>query len=352
MASALVIVLVVLVVPFFILGVLGNIGVLLCVVFTPSLRTRANAIIVSLTTSCLAFLVTVVPFTLDSFIHTDWRFAVWYCHATAYLSFAFIGITVFNIAALSLYRYFCVVHPTRMLLRSKANLILLIAISWLVPLTTQTLISSFHIARTEYIPMYARCVFVKVGEHSTLYNILVLGGFLPTLGLTLYSYAGIYVTVRLSARRLRQQAEISSRPNLRVEATENEGLSAGAGSTNSTQHPVVRNTRRTSKAPRGPNRDKHCLTKICVVVFVLFMVCYGPIVTLTAIYAHDDFPAAAYMICTVVYWLGSCLHPLVYAILQPQIRRSFLRLAGCCCKSANFSTNESSVGATTTGQES
>ncbi|XP_022094741.1 allatostatin-A receptor-like [Acanthaster planci] len=350
MASALVTTLVVIAVPFFVLGVLGNVGVVFSVVMTPSLRTRANAIIVSLTTSCLAFLITVVPFTLDSFIHSDWRFALWYCHATAYLAFGFIGITVFNIAALSLYRYFCVVHPTRMFLRSVTNLVMLISLAWFIPLATQIVISVCHIAHTKYVPAYGRCVLIKSGKDSALYNILVLGGFLPTLGLTLYSYAGIYIRVRASARRLRQQAGRNSRPNLQLEEVNTEGLPAGRRQSTNTKQNRMPSSNRNSRANRGHQSN---LTQICVVVFALFMVCYGPIVTLTAVYARDNFPAQAYMICTVVYWLGSCLHPLVYAILQPKIRRFFLRLINCCRTPANQAISESSVGATIpcTGRE-
>ena len=329
MASTLVTVLVAICVPFVILGLIGNIGVILCILLTPSLRTRANAIIVSLTFSCLAFILMVVPFTMDSFLHSSWRFAILYCHATAYLSFGFIGITVCNIAVLSLYRYFCVVHPMKLFLRSTPSLVIMVATSWFIPITLQTSLAVFQIAHTEYVIEYARCVVVKTGNPA-VYNGVVFGGFLPTLGLTLFSYAGIYLHVWKSARRLKMQAIAGamrcSQPDVGVnnDAHHIEELPAQR------RHHQRYNSSGALVSRHGPTREQQYLTKICVVVFVLFMACYGPIIILSAIYAQDNFPADAYKICTVIYWLGSCLHPLVYAILQPQMQRSFLRFVQCC----------------------
>ncbi|XP_033635981.1 G-protein coupled receptor 84-like [Asterias rubens] len=341
MASTLITVLVAVCVPFFIVGIVGNIGVILCIFVTPSLRTRTNAIIISLATSCLAFLLMVVPFTVDSFLHSSWRVALWYCHTTAYLAFGFIGITVCNIAALSVYRYFCVVHPTKLFLRSIPNVVFLIVLSWLIPILTQTSLATFQIAHTEFNPLYARCVVIKKGS-PIVYNGLVFGGFLSTLAITLFSYAGIYRHVRKSTNRLRKQAQIgaqrSSHPDVQTGQmintdAETDGTSSTPNAVRTPDHSRARDKRPTSSgATNRHTKEQNYLTKICVVVFALFMVCYGPIVILSAVYAKDDFPADAYTVCTMIYWLGSCLHPLVYATLQPQMQKSVLRFLRCCRK--------------------
>lgn len=351
MASLLVTILVGIAVPCVFIGIICNAIVFLCILLTPSLRTRTNAIVVSLALSSFLFLFFVVPFIIDSFLTHTWRYALWYCHLTARLSFMLVGVTVNNIALLGLYRYFCVVQRSKACLRSKQCVFILIFVSWVVPFGLQLLITFTGWTKSLFIPSYGRCILAKNSLKSgRAYDALLLSGLLTPFCIALFSYGRIIFTVKSSARKVRSErgfSEHKSSVDPNVDATCPEGQSTVADPTSmyaddKTEYPVTEPSCSTApgaiKVPRNGRKRRGrkkrgaishqeiLLTKICAIMFVLFFVCYGPICLLTIAFASTAFPPDAYTSCTIIYWMGSCMNPIVYATMQSDMRLKLLKM--------------------------
>ncbi|XP_041461356.1 G-protein coupled receptor moody-like [Lytechinus variegatus] len=352
MASLLVTVLASIAIPCVLTGIVCNAVVIFCILCTPCLRTRTNAIIISLAFSSFCFLFFVVPFIIDSFLTNTWRYSMWYCHLTARLSFILVGVTVDNIAVLGLYRYFCVVQRSKPALRGKWCIIILISLCWVVPMLLQFVVTFTGWTKSLFIPSYGRCILAKNSVTSgRAYDVLVLTGIITPLLIALFSYGSIIIAVKSSARKVRAKPKASQRESntdQNEDVTYAEGASTcpdptilytdgksesqvtepSCSKTAATTSQVARNgRRRRGVKKRGViSHQEIVLTKICAVMFVLFSACYGPIFLLTIAFTSTAFPPDAYTTCTVIYWMGSCINPIVYATLQTEMRSALMKI--------------------------
>ncbi|XP_071487205.1 G-protein coupled receptor 84-like [Diadema antillarum] len=365
MASLLVTVIISVAVPCVLAGVICNAAVALCILLTSSLRSRTNVFIVSLAVSGVLLLTTVVPFQMDSYLTNEWRYSEMYCHVTARLSFICVGVTTNNIAMLGLYRYFCVVHRHNVYLRSRKSVALMILCAWTIPVGLEILKSGMGWTKTRFIPSYGRCI-VEQGSSvaKVTYNASVLGGLLITLLIAVYSYARIICTVVTSSRKIQTEhaqsgasaatrtlpnsmagehlstyaeptsaySEFSHRDRETLVDKTDESIMAQTTSTsrsNSSNDTQQRKSRARRKAKQvGISRQEVLLSKICALMFFVFFVCYGPIFILTIAFADTLFPPEAYTACTVIYWLGSCINPILYASLQTDMRKKLVEFLG------------------------
>jgi 7 transmembrane receptor (rhodopsin family) len=114
-----------------VLGLVGNLLVIIVVVRNRTMRSTTNALIVSLAVADLVFIVICVPLTALSYTQAPWVFGRVVCrlyqnviHVTAYAS-------VYTLVLMSLDRYLAVVHPIRsMTLRTERNACVLIGVVW------------------------------------------------------------------------------------------------------------------------------------------------------------------------------------------------------------------------------
>jgi hypothetical protein len=176
-----------------VLGLVGNLLVIVVVVRNRTMRSTTNALIVSLAVADLAFIVICVPLTALSYTQAPWVFGQFVCrlyqnviHVTAYAS-------VYTLVLMSLDRYLAVVHPIRsMTLRTERNACVLIALVW-------TLIAVGHVASFTDFDLYVYSY--DGGERSICINRRLLRS--DGMG-----YDFVYAQVRQVAEKKNSPAEV------------------------------------------------------------------------------------------------------------------------------------------------
>lgn len=87
------------------IGTVGNIGLLVVVVFTKHLRTAANIMVVNLTVGDLLYLLISAPFHIEHDVHPSWQFGAIACKFSQSGQVAAQGVCVLSLFALSLERH-------------------------------------------------------------------------------------------------------------------------------------------------------------------------------------------------------------------------------------------------------
>ena len=65
------------------------------------------------------------------------------------------------------------------------------------------------------------------------------------------------------------------------------------------------------------------VTRMCFAVFLCFVFCFVPFLLLHLADQRGRAPQILYMFCVNLTWLNSCINPLLYAVMNPQFRRSY-----------------------------
>ena len=62
---------------------------------------------------------------------------------------------------------------------------------------------------------------------------------------------------------------------------------------------------------------------MCFAVFLCFVFCFVPFLLLNLADQRGRAPQILHMFCANLTWLNSCINPLLYAVMNPQFRRSY-----------------------------
>ncbi|XP_030230649.1 G-protein coupled receptor 84-like [Gadus morhua] len=65
------------------------------------------------------------------------------------------------------------------------------------------------------------------------------------------------------------------------------------------------------------------VTRMCFAVFLCFVFCFVPFLLLNLADQGGRAPQILHMFCANLTWLNSCINPLLYAVMNPQFRRSY-----------------------------
>ncbi|XP_059924455.1 G-protein coupled receptor 84-like isoform X2 [Gadus macrocephalus] len=65
------------------------------------------------------------------------------------------------------------------------------------------------------------------------------------------------------------------------------------------------------------------VTRMCFAVFLCFVFCFVPFMLLNMADQRGRAPQILHMFCANLTWLNSCINPLLYAVMNPQFRRSY-----------------------------
>ena len=97
----------------FICAVSGNIIVCCAVYKKTNLRTIPNAIFVNLAVSNLLLALWQLPMLIITIIRGEWSFGEKLCNFYAFLGVALFAVSLFNLTAISVNRYFKIVKPSK-----------------------------------------------------------------------------------------------------------------------------------------------------------------------------------------------------------------------------------------------
>ena len=283
-----------------VLGFVGNLLVIVVVVANKQMRSTTNILIISLALADLLFIVVCVPFTAVGFVVPSWPFGRLFCKLYGYVIFVTAHASVYTLVLMSLDRYLAVVHPIRsMTIRSERNAYLAIGLTWLVIGSANSPIF------IEYdlidLPDYEDCVVCQIADYEdhgrVFYGCFFSFGFAIPLTIVSILYGTMIHKLLYGGM---------PRPNNGIAGT---------------------------KASEGM-RVKRRVTKMVVVVVLIFAVCWLPLQVIFLVTSFGNYPDTIEGIIVklafnCLAYMNSCVNPILYAFLSDNFRKSFRKVLGC-----------------------
>lgn len=119
----------------FLVGLLGNIFVIVVIIKFKSMRTLTNVFLVNLTLGDILVVLICVPLTLGNTVYRKWIYGSTMCKLMPFVQGTAIGVSVLSLLAISISRYFAIYKPlTAKIIFSKRNVRILLVFIWVVSL--------------------------------------------------------------------------------------------------------------------------------------------------------------------------------------------------------------------------
>lgn len=126
-------------------GFVGNLLVILVVVFNKNMHSTTNLLIVNLATADLMFVIFCVPFTGVDYVLNRWPFGNLWCRTVQYLIVVTAYASIYTLVLMSVDRFLAVVHPIRSrMLRTEHFTKIAIFTLWAVVLTISMPVTVAH----------------------------------------------------------------------------------------------------------------------------------------------------------------------------------------------------------------
>lgn len=126
-------------------GFVGNLLVILVVVFNKNMHSTTNLLIVNLASADLMFVIFCVPFTGVDYVLNRWPFGNLWCRTVQYLIVVTAFASIYTLVLMSVDRFLAVVHPIRSrMLRTEYFTKIAIFTLWAVVLTVSMPVTFAH----------------------------------------------------------------------------------------------------------------------------------------------------------------------------------------------------------------
>ncbi|CAN8030519.1 hypothetical protein HPB47_005012 [Ixodes persulcatus] len=284
-----------------VVGFFGNALVVLVVLCNPQMRSTTNILIINLAMADLLFIVFCVPFTGWDYTLNYWPFGDIWCRIVQYLVIVCAYASIYTLVLMSFDRFLAVVHPiTSMSIRTERNAYIAIFLTWVVILLA-CVPALFSHGMVFLDDNYSSCTFLaEMGYSLAAFQIcFFMFSFVVPLAL-------IFVLYVLMLKRL----WFGVTPGGRVSA---ESV-----------------------------RSKKRVTRLVVVVVVVFAVCWCPVQIVLVLKSVELYglpmnpPRIVIQIASqILAYTNSCVNPFLYAFLSENFRKSFRKIIFCYQRNAS-----------------
>ena len=134
----------------FIIGLLGNILVILVIIRFKRMRTVTNLFLVNLTMGDVLVILICIPLTLGNQIYTKWIYGEVLCKLAPFIQGSAVSVSVLSLLSISISRYFAIYKPlTAKIMFSKRNVRIMLLVIWIIsfasfsPLLVVNTVASF-----------------------------------------------------------------------------------------------------------------------------------------------------------------------------------------------------------------
>ncbi|XP_046444337.1 G-protein coupled receptor moody-like isoform X1 [Daphnia pulex] len=274
-----------------VMGVLGNALTIAALIKCPKIRNLTVAFITSLCVADFSFCVMVMPFTAYRFLNDRNYFGDEdvMCIIFPLVQYANVGVSLLSIAMITINRFVMIAYPhwykriyTR---RSVAGMV---AFAWIFSISTLMPTLSGRWGKFGFDTCLGSCSIVgSKGPKTTLF---LIGFLTPCLAIVI-CYAGIFWTVNKSRTRVQGHAG-------------------------------------TTAAAPGRTGSDWRLTKMILIIFVSFIVCYLP-TAIIKIVDKEVKRADAHVISYVLIYFSACINPIIYVTMNRQFRQAYKDVLFC-----------------------
>lgn len=273
-----------------IIGLIGNLLVVITVAFNVQMRNTTNLLIFNLSTADLLFICFCIPFTAVDYSIGEWPFGLVWCKIVQYLISVTAYISIYTLVLMSMDRFLAVCYPVSRI-RNESNTMLSIAILWIGVLIIN--LPVFHAHGLDVYENnhtnYTACTFIKNNSHLT-WSTFHISMFASSYLIPLFLISGLYLFMLLRLWR-----------------------------GNLTQS-------------RESRRGKRRVTRLVIIVIACFATLWLPIQTILLLKSLQLYKASTHLtvalqiIAHILAYTSSCINPLLYAFLSENFRKSFKKV--------------------------
>ncbi|XP_077981846.1 cholecystokinin receptor-like [Glandiceps talaboti] len=347
----------------FIVGLTGNVLVIFAIQRCRRLQNVTNSFLASLATADLIIIVIVIPFQTPSYFSWRWELGGFMCKMLSYLTLLSSSCSVFMLTAMSVERYFVIVHP----LLAKSVITLGRARRVIITVWVIAIIFSFpplfykrHFSwEFDNHPTHHSCRTVwpykVLGKVYSIY--LLLGMYLIPLFIMTYCYTRIIYELWVSTRRSKelQNRHVNQRRMYCRPISTSQSTIGMNGILDLPEHSKTA-TRQSSRPSLLVDEHKHMklfrrgdadqgrkqVIVMLLVVVALFMICWGPLVWFVFLIEFEFVSRYSYtrtylaITFNLLSYLNSCMNPICYAFISRTFRECFYWACRTCCRHTGF----------------
>ncbi|CAB4054249.1 ASTA-R [Lepeophtheirus salmonis] len=295
-----------------IVGTIGNVLVILVVATNHQMRNTTNVLILNLAVADFLFITLCVPSTATDYILNSWPFGLTWCQAVQYMIYVTSYVSIYTLILMSLDRFLAVVYPVVSLpFRTVENAVMAIITTWIIISTASSPIwFSHHLQIKPNADL--RDSNTTLSENL---NDADRDKYWCRFSTEDYSIRGFYISFFVAGFAI-PLALISILYLLLLKRLWNPAI----GHTNLSKESL---------------RNKKRVTKLVLIVIVVFAVCWAPIQLVLILKALDLFVTNGpedyhriiiQILAHVLAYLNGCINPILYAFLSDNFRKAFYEL--------------------------
>lgn len=325
-----------------VVGICGNTLTVLSILLNKKLKSIPNVYIGNLAIADFIVCLVIAPFSayvlaVDlSVIPTN------VCKFIGALNVGLLAKTMFGLAAIAINRYVLLVKGSQLYTRvyTRRNVIVSVIFLWTLPVCL-VIPALLGFGEFGYNSKMGTCIFIAHDSTTYIYVQALLHGVCvgPCASAALFCYISIIIHFRRTQHRLQLSAKTTNsfqqlhptkanaasvdyvtQDSSKVEDYElsSSGPSNNNSSTSSTH----------TQAAKRSRASRRVVTNLCT-VFIVFLCCWLPVVSVFTIDYYNLAPATVYHIFLTLAVSNSCLNVFIYAGMNRVFRRTYSRLLSC-----------------------
>lgn len=319
----------------FMLGFIGNVVIIastLCPRLRPLPATPTNVFLGGLATADLLLIIFCIPVKIAKLFSFTWEMGLFLCKAVHYMQSVSAICSVLTLTAMSVERYYAIVHPMRaqyICTISQARRIVIIVWCGSFILAIPMIFVQIH----KEVGLHVKAYHCKRDFNSvTLWRTHELYMLLLVLVIPLIIMAFCYTAICWEIWRvMKKRYHMTSRHALSPNNIETECIPM------TNRQSTIRNGRRSRREngqTQEESRTMRQVVKMLVAVVVLFAICWSPMLIDNVLTAYGIFPKQKHShykhmntAFQLMAYLNSCINPIIYGFMSKHFRESFLSAA-------------------------
>ncbi|KAF7995618.1 hypothetical protein HCN44_006725 [Aphidius gifuensis] len=334
----------------FCLGLTGNLVIIastLCPKLRPLPSTPTNIFLGGLASADLILITFCIPVKIAKLFSYTWTMGLFLCKSVHYMQSVSAICSVLTLTAMSVERYYAIVHPMRAQYTctiSQARRIVMVTWAASFLLAIPMLFTQRHKAVGEKVPAFW-CV--RDSDSVTIWRLHELYMLLLVLVIPLVVMAFCYTAIcweiwLVMKRRYHMTSRHALSPTVNNNAVNGESIAM-------TDRRRDGDRSRRSRSRRGDarteieSRTMKQVVKMLVAVVVLFAICWSPMLIDNVLTSYGILPRLKHdtskhlnTIFQLMAYFNSCINPIIYGFMSKHFRESFLAAAcggwWCCCR--------------------
>lgn len=288
----------VMITSYLIIGVFGNSLTITAILRNPRVRNVTSTFIISLSAADLLFCILVLPFEISRFAHGTWIHGAGpVCILFPFLRYWNIGCSLLSIAMITVNRYVMIAHHgAYSRIYQMRNVLLMIGFVWVFSFAILIPTLAGKWGKFAVDPRLQTCTIVRVNKKSSKQALFVIGFIIPCIAI-IVCYSRIFCVLKQSESRIKK-------------------------------HIVSESDAQRTERERKNRKNDWRLTKMILVVFVSFVICYLPITVSKLVDPFVKYPGL-HMLGYILVYLSACINPVIYAVMNRQYRQAFKTVLLC-----------------------